>query len=260
MRKQKKSLGFSLVELSVALVVAGFVIYAALAVFTERSAIDKVAVTERKLEEIERAIRIYFKEIGDLPCPADGDLAFDDARFGLGLEDIEGTCNYDNLGFDGPDASVIESGTVPARTLNLPDAYMFDAWGNRITYITSQDCVNNAAWNSCDGDIVIKDNSGNEITDSAIYILVSHGKNGWGAWGRNGGTDSRKYDSDMNTFEQENSHVASDGSNNSYDATFIDTEINDDTAADLTSTGDYFDDIIRWKTKEMIDYDEDRLP
>lgn len=253
-KSQHKKRGFSLIELSVAIAVLGLIIYTTLAIFAERSKIDKIAVTERKMDEIEKAIHLYFLTNTDLPCAADGTVALDVAAFAIE------NCAMDNyeLSADG-----IVSGVVPTRALNLPDDYMFDGWGRRFSYFVTTAATGGAIAN---GNMTINDraiapNPANTITAEAVYVLISYGENGWGAWNRNGG-GARKYDTAINAHEIENAHVASDGSNATGgdvpNEIFIDDLINDETA--LGDANEYFDDIVRWKTKGMIDYDTDRLP
>lgn len=264
MAKNKNRNGFTLIEMAVGLAVLGMMIYTALAIFAERSAIDKIAVTQRKMDVIEKAIHLRFlnsdpdvdgSDDRGLPCPANGELALTHADFGKGNNGVIGICAYGPLIY-GPGVSAY-GGAVPTRTLNLPDSYMFDGWGRRISYIVDEKCVEGDPLSSCVGALTVKDRANNIISDKAGYILISHGKNGWGAWNRNGGTNSRNYDANMSEAEKENAHVASDGSNDLYNIIFVDDFINDETS---TSAADYFDDIVRWKTKGMVDYDADRLP
>jgi prepilin-type N-terminal cleavage/methylation domain-containing protein len=250
MKNKANSRGFSLIELSVAIAVLGVIIYTTLAVFAERSAIDKVAVTERKMDVIEKAIHLYFKTNADLPCAADGTFALTHAAFAV--ED----CAVNNFGLS---VSGVVSGVVPTRTLNLPDDYMFDGWGRRFTYfVTTASTVGSMAV----GNMIINDRVPLEITsvpnNRAVYVLISHGENGVGAWRRNGGaTRTPSVAATTSVHELENAAVDISGALSGANITFRDDLINDELAA---TAADYFDDIVRWKTKGMIDYDADRLP
>ena len=93
-------------------------------------------------------------------------------------------------------------GSVPARTLKLPDSYMYDGWGNHIRYVVDINATANNAFisspemylNVC-GLIMICDATGrnsstgacnNPRSNGAVYALLSHGANGVGAFSQNG--------------------------------------------------------------------------
>lgn len=249
--------GFSLVELSVVLVVVGILLYGATGLYTVSTQAAKITTNNNILDAIERALSIYYQTHGDMPCPADGTLALTNANFGLGSESPEGTCSYDNFSLAGA-----AGGVVPTRTLNLPDSYMFDAWGNRISYFVSDACVNNANWtDGIDGsgtdcvdaaNLVVRDNTDADLrTSVAAYVIISHGKNGVGSWRRNGGATRVPSTASTSTHEAENAHVNTSGANNSPNAVFRDDFVNDGTVA-----ANYFDDFVRWKVEAQISYEE----
>ena len=250
MGKKTLSMGFTLIELAIGIAVLGLMMYTALAIYTERSAIDKVAVTNKKLDVIEDALRQFAITAApmQLPCPANGadDLTVD--SFGIAA------CGEVTT------AGNVLIGVVPVRTLSLPDSYMFDSWGKRITYAVTQSHTNDAGVNwAAPGLVEILDSSGNTISSQATYVLVSHGKNGVGAYRRDGGAVKVPSDSSTTTAELSNARVDTAGANTPGDNKFRDA-IFDDTQDGITANVNYFDDIVRWKTKDKIDYDADRLP
>lgn len=247
---KSSSRGFTLIELAVGLAVLGLMMYTALAIFAERSAIDKVAVTNKKLDVIESALRLYYLTSTPLqmPCPSNGASALADDAFGMAACGEVTTIGNTLIG------------VVPTRTLNLPDSYMFDGWGKRITYVVSQSHTNDVGVNwAAPGTIEIIDTDGNTANSQVLYTLISHGKNGIGAYRRDGGAKKVARDSDTTVNELRNARVDVNGTNVPANNKFSDV-LFDDTQDGITPNVAYFDDIVRWKTKEMVDYDADRLP
>lgn len=219
LKRSKK--GFTLIELSVVLVIVGIMVYGATSMFAMTAAKARIDATNNTLDAIERALRLHYQTAGRLPCVAVGNLPLGNASFGV--ENCTGT-----------------AGVVPTRTLNLPDSYMFDGWGNRISYVVDTDC--DTAWVSetCAANITIQDNSGaDNRTTTAAYALISYGKNGLGAFNRNGGSNGA-------------ATVAAELENTDADTTFRDDFIRDWDGVGAT----YFDDMVRWKIPAQISYED----
>ena len=266
--KQKK-LGFSMIELSVVLVVMGIMTVGMISLGTATLESAKIAETKSIIAKIQKAMIVYYKKNNSLPCPADGTLALTDNNFAFEQKTnsssdttiSNATCSasYSNL-----ISTVMYYGTVPTRTLKLPDYYAFDAWGNRITYNISKDCVDPDNWNSSHanicrklaspslpgGSITITDINLNPILDDAAYFLVSHGKNGVGAWRRAGGSTRIPSTASTSARETSNAHVNTSGVTSGYDILFRSDFIND---GDVTAN--YFDDITFWQTAEQVNFD-----
>jgi prepilin-type N-terminal cleavage/methylation domain-containing protein len=230
--------GFTLVELSVSLVVLGIVIYSALAIYTKRAEISRIADTQAKMKVIEASLRSYYLKSGTLPCPADGALVLGDGSFGI--ENCSATT--------GTAETLTERiGVLPTRTLNLQDTYMFDAWGGRFTYAVNKTFSEGGSWGTV-GTITVSNNLGGTLTAEAVYVVISHGKNGVGAW-RRYGANERVGNTGISAHEDENAHVDLDGFPTGWNDQFRDDVIND---GDIEAN--YFDDLVKWKTKEQIDY------
>lgn len=256
-----KKAGFTLIELAIVITIISILLAGGLSLSTAKMEQARVESTREKLDVIEQALRLHKEMFGDLPCPARGNLENGDTNFGK--EDCS-SFNFEANG--GGELGRIKIGIVPVRTLNLPDEFMLDGWGRRITYAVDfeytkdiwRDDVIPANKTRGQGAIIVRDASGNERTSQntingvdiqAVYVLISHGKNGYGAWSQTG---ERLDIGSPTSYETENTHLGG----------FYDNEFIDDRIRDISSSPLYFDDIVRWKIKkqlETIDGLEDRV-
>ncbi len=299
--KSNRKKGFSLLELSVVLAISGIMLSAVLVVSSAQVSVNNIQTTQDKLDRIQQAITVYYAANGFLPCPAGGTYAATNSNFGkeqaspsshagannsLALTSAV-TCSnviYSYKGALGLGTPEIYIGVVPTRTLGLPDSYMFDAWGNRLTYVVSSYCIARLNWstftdtayynkykcssnglltglltalNLTDGATIdIRDNTGTWMASDpyVAYVLISHGKNGVGAWNKSG---TRITGAASNTTsEKANANLSSAGAalasnSTSLTTTYYDMKVNDGSGAGAN----YYDDIIRWKTAPQLDYD-----
>ena len=272
--------GFSLVELSVVMVIVGFIAASALSVAITSDYPTKREETETKMLRIEEALAGYVATNHRLPCPASGTVAITDDNFGLeGTQTADDNCpNKDFV-----DATTfIVGGVVPVTTLQLPDDFMFDGWGHRIDYIVDSHFTNNDTTNAAGclgvagnvcfrdtvaGSLTVNDESGTARTTEAIYVLLSHGENGHGAFPKPGSATSARINgfqsgnpyrnATASVDEYTNAKVDSSGATvTPYDGVFVMRDylrVDDGSASDGTSTTRvYFDDQVRYKTKSQL--------
>ena len=196
-----RSKGFSLVELAVALAIIALLLAGALIPLSTQMDVRNVADTQRSMESIRDAITGFAQANGRLPCPANGAIAAGTA--GAGTEQVSGsTC----IG-----GGSVFFGAVPWATLGVPEV---DGWGRRFSYWVSPifaDALptpNPATFSSlgqsptcsptplptqssfalCSQGIITV-YTRNESTHSATAlgsalpaVIISHGKNGFGAY------------------------------------------------------------------------------
>lgn len=262
--------GFSLAEMSIAMVIVGFIAASAISVAITTDYTTKKNETESKLDRIEEALAGYVATNRRLPCPASGIVATTGTSFGT-----EGTPTSSECPNKDFTVAEVRAGVVPVTTLQLPDDFMFDGWGRRIDYIVDLRFANNSTTNTnCTdtrcfidapaGSITVNDVSGTALATTAVYVLLSHGENGHGAFPKPGsatnaringfpaGNPYRNATASANEFT--NAKVDNAGATvTPYTATFVirDYARNDDTTV-AASARTYFDDQLRYKTKEQV--------
>ncbi|MGE3714367.1 MAG: type II secretion system protein [Alphaproteobacteria bacterium] len=247
------SAGFTLLEMSVVLVIVATLVGAGIAVATSKIAQEQEDITRQRMAAIQKTLLDYRRVFDSLPCPAIAGAAIDDAAFGRGtsLQPIGGSCNDDYP----PSYSTgdVWGGSVPVRTLKLPDEYAFDGWGRRFLYFVDEEATGQGAFQALGditasvGDITIMDLTGATIESNALYMLLSHGPNGHGAISRGGSTAVSSFSE--NSFEQDNCGCNVSGVNTGFDADFHTGPYTD------TSIGtyvNYFDDIVVFGTRRSL--------
>ena len=271
--------GFTLVELSVVLVIVAFVVAGGLSLAVATVEKYPFEQTQKKLATIEKTMLNYRKSKDRLPCPAVITLAPGHANFGKEAE-VPGNCTTGAAGARasfGPTANVV-AGMIPTSTLQLPDDYAFDGWGRRFLYvvdnrITEVDTLGVGAFvryslaDTSIGAITIKDLSNTNRTDKAIYAILSHGKNGHGAFPMQGGVERVNANQDGTTHnvgarELDNCDCGDDPNIPAYplsspfpaiEHTFYQQPLVEDSA----SPANDFDDIITYKIRSNMRSDNE---
>lgn len=157
----RKQTGFSFVELAVALFIMALLLGSILVPLGTQVEQRQNAETLRILEEARDALMGYAISTGRLPCP---DTNND------GAENTGGTCIAGSIGH----------GTLPWQTLGLAPS---DAWGNRIRYSVHGNYATAFTLTTGAPNLRVCETAAcaSVLTSSAVAVLVSHGKNGWGA-------------------------------------------------------------------------------
>jgi prepilin-type N-terminal cleavage/methylation domain-containing protein len=224
--------GFSLVELSIVVLVIGIVLTMGIGAWTANLENQAHAATAQRQAMIKEALAGYLRRNSRLPCP-DTDFTAPD-----GIE------NRATAG-DPTTACTAAFGVLPFVTLGLARDAVRDGWGNFFSYQVSNTNITAASsgnWSANTdwtrtawfrpgntGLITVNERSGATVTPIAtavVTVVVSHGRNGLGAY-TIGGT--RTTLPAVGTDEENNT----DG-----DTTYFRRELTADDAA----TGGPFDD------------------
>ncbi len=210
--------GFSLVELSIVMIIVGYLLQLGIGVGSNYLEIKRYEETIEKLDLIEKALHNYVKLTGKLPCPAPGGASYLSTNFGIGepiqrvISNVtESRCAgiqespIDTFGFGGHTVGKISRGVVPVHDLGLSNDVLYDGWGRRITYLVNSDFTSVSGFSGGNRGITsifLVDPAAGGIssalnptgpghklvTDDAVMTLISHGKSGHGAWPRAGGS------------------------------------------------------------------------
>lgn len=129
-RKEHDSQGFTLLELTIALLIMGVVTAGLLSIVNPIVESGKVKTTEKKMERIIDILAIYAQRNNRIPCPGDPDRSNNPPPFGAESGSGSGGTN---LGSCSSAGSIIE-GIVPYKTLGIAEQDIIDAWGNYLTY------------------------------------------------------------------------------------------------------------------------------
>lgn len=176
--------GFTLIELTILLVLLSIFSINLLLTTQETQSLGKRAKTQKTMEIIMQALQRYRDINGHYPCPANGTIAITSSSFGDGGQSGSAACSNHNFSHAG-----ITIGVVPTRDLGLPNNAMFDGWNNRIMYIVTEAATQDK---SCEAaiDILSNYNTGNDLAtntsnywvDTVPYALISYGEDGYGAY------------------------------------------------------------------------------
>lgn len=226
--------GFTLIEMAIVLAVFGLLVGGGLVAMTPLLERTRLKQTAANLDQIEQALQLFFIRNNHLPCPANGGLASSAAGYGR----ENGSAIPPSSGCTIAPAN----GIVPWNTLGLPEDVSYDGWSRRISYVVADDynsTFTSGAVSAADDSahvlrtgnmypastyLDVENSAGNDVTDAGdrpAYVLISHGENGFGAYGP--GANTRLPTSGATTEELENT----DG-----DAKFVE---------------DAGDDVVRWR-------------
>lgn len=207
MRNRQK--GFSFVELAVALFIMALLLGSILVPLGTQVEQRQNAESLRILEEARDALMGYAISTGRLPCP---DTNND------GAENTGGSCVAGSIAY----------GTLPWQTLGLAPA---DAWGNRIRYAVHGNYATTFTLTTGAPNLRVCETAtcASVLTSSAVAVLVSHGKNGWGA-----------------TNVASGATLANPTSNDELENTDGDRDFVSRVPTPIDSTAGEFDDVVIW--------------
>ncbi len=252
-RHKPKTRGFSLLELSIVLVILGLLAGAGMTMGANAIASANSVKTRERLETLKEALESYAKTNGYLPCPANRALVPSNSNFGKEVR----ACAASGAGLVSVNAGEVFIGAVPVRSLGLPDAYAADAWGNKITYAVCTDqtvdytqssgCITVNTGDRTGVNYAITSTTDRTTTPSTIdqitpgegasFVIVSHGADARGAFPQLG-TGVNKACGSGNQNDVEN---CDDGNGIFWDTSFADGDVE----------AKYFDDFIVWGSNAL---------
>lgn len=230
------SRGFSLVELSIVVLIIGIVLTMGIGAMNASRENQAYATTAQKQNAIKEALIGYIRRNNRLPCP-DTDFTAPD-----GVENRT-TAN------DPTTACSARFGILPYVTLGLARDMTRDGWDNFFSYHVSNTTGANTDWTLTAsfrtgnaGTLTVNDRSGATVTPIAtavVAVVISHGRNGLGAYAIGG---TRNTLPALGTDELDNT--------NGTDTTYFRRNVTTDDAA----TGGAFDDQVMFLTaSDLLD-------
>lgn len=235
MGKCKMKWGFSLMELSVVLVIIGVVVGSSLLVGQQQISQQQIINSYGELKRIDDRLRLYAQRHGYIPCPTRLNLADTDSEYGRPASDCSDSSppgGLTRVEYPASSGTYVRIGGIPFKALGLSEDFIADDWNNRYLYAVSENALG-ALTGTVNGYIRVQDGSGNTISDVAVYVLASHGKTGKGATSHASLSVGTACDAGN-----------LDGENCDGDGVFIDARINE---GDIAAS--FFDDYVIWKNR-----------
>ncbi len=250
--KKVNKKAFSLIELSIVIVVISILLSGALSIVTTTSNKAKVKTTNNNIDEIYKALKVYLLANKALPCPA-SITAVKSTNTNYGK--ISGTqVNCSESGVYGSTTnSNIVYGMVPVKDLGLSSDVAEDGFGSKFAYVvdkrfTISGSSGFGANSNNSGLIKVEEITSTGIvqnnTMEAIFLIISYGANKSGAFNAN---SSSQNSASTDAYEIVNGIVptgattATMGDNSAPYRIYSQVE-----------RSDVFDDVILYKTRNML--------
>lgn len=257
-RNKVSSGGFSLIELSIALVIMGLFLVPILQGYNLYMEREKIIQSKERISVIQSALQRFALSNGRYPAPANKNRTIASADFGV--EDHPGApplCTAASVtvcrttGFRdvvlpaGNDPVLV--GDVPFATLGLPIRYTNDSYSRRFTYAVSEYLTSSATFRDDGGVIKVLNLAGGNTTgtsNNAHYVIINHGEDGRGAVSEGG------------TLTSACAGLGRDIENCDNDATYTDNYTTfgvapnsyEDRYSVFNPGANYYDDYIGWRT------------
>ncbi len=227
-RRIKINQAFSLIELSIVLVIISILITGALSASISSVNNAKYGTTRKLMDALYTAIGNYVKINKKLPCPASLKLAKSSTDYGQATG-TDGDCSEATGGVNDIGTTDLVYGMVPVNDLGLLGENGEDAFGTKFSYVVNKNLTKDDTFDDLFIDGTPDPNGSITVNDNGRLIqfdllIISHGANKAGGFDANS-TSASARSSDLS--EQSNDYLDSS-------ATFL---AND-------SSSDEFDDIL----------------
>jgi len=163
--------GFSLVELSVVLVIMGVLLGLSLPLLSSQSQRAANVRTDAHRARLEEAIKSYWAHTNTLPCPSPPQAQ------GISPK----SCGGGNA-----------VGVIPYKTLGIPEKTAKDGHRRYFTYAVESKLtkppVDGDHSKTMGGSVIVLDDKGKNVIDSkdksnyVVYVMISHGESGAGSF------------------------------------------------------------------------------
>jgi microcystin-dependent protein/type II secretory pathway pseudopilin PulG len=263
--KSTNNKSFSIVELTIVLLIISIITTTSVSLYSSKIEVENIKSTKVKMAVIYESIKAFVKMYKRMPCPADPKSKIDAPEFGIesvaSSEDGESSTDC-NESYKSSDDKIYQ-GAVPIYALGLNNEMIKDDFGYKFSYVIVKGHQNAFDYNNIDESIsnvtdsfeyAAREDSAITLTSGSnyheekpLFLLISHGKNGYGAYNYNGNLE-------LSTPQQQD-----DKKHEEYNYQYSDPSSN---ASDITNEFYYdgnlaFDDIVFFKTKNNLIMDID---
>jgi prepilin-type N-terminal cleavage/methylation domain-containing protein len=270
-----KNKAFTLVELSIVIVIISVLLITSVPVMTGALNNAKIKVTNDRMKAIYQAMGAYLATHKRLPCPASPLIAkSNSASYGLEID-----CSYNET--TNPSSSIgiwrsiwnknLWYGMLPVKALKLPaemaedgfgtkfDYYIINGFANSALFGDNQDpnYIGNGAARSTSNilnRIKLHEKLGSTylmVTGEAIFVIISHGANKSGGWIANGTTRNTVSTDASEVFNSLRGSVDSPSVGRATVYSY-DTTVSDYSFMVTDRASDIFDDVVLYKTRNQI--------
>lgn len=194
--------GFSLLEMSIVVLISGIIMTSILNVIPMVYKSTKLSLNTKKLEKVEDAFYAFIAKNKRLPRPAniEDKLSTDISTFGKEQSETNNIRKVDSN-------NNLYIGTLPAVDLGLSPEYVYDEFGSKLIYVVDEDCTKTRGLIECtnnDNNLIVMDTNGVR-TKGIIFSIIAQGYN-------------KKYSYATNSTKQSTTKYLSKAEmNNSYD-------------------------------------------
>jgi len=239
----KQNKAFSLIELSIVLLIISILASSALSISTNSIINNKIKVTNDRINQLYKAIGNFLVINGRIPCPASLiKNKINDPNYG---KEVGAGANCAGSGvYQSTDNANLVMGAIPVKELGLATEMGEDGFESKFTYMIDKNFANksNFGISEYEGIITVVEKMGgaNQIsTSDAILSIISHGSNKFSAFSsKTGEQNIRSTDID----EMENDVGLISGETSNFNNSIISTSNN----------SDIFDDILFYKTRNQL--------
>jgi len=244
--KLSRKKAFSLLELSIVLIISALIVSAALTASTNNLKTSKNKITHEKIREIYKSIGNFLAINKRLPCPASLlKSKISDSDYGSEVG-VASNCNGSGVYKSSSNANLV-AGMVPIKSLGLSIEMAEDSFDSKFLYIIDKNFANISSFDTANYNNIMKiiDKPGNIdqiATNDAIIVILSHGNNGNGAfYTKNGSQKTSNNNLDSDEIENQLSNLTS-GNLSDFNNIFIAS----------SGSSEFFDDILFYKERNQI--------
>lgn len=227
--------GFTLVELSVVLLIAALMVGFGLKALQGANPKNCYPETRTALQDIHGALENFARSKGRYPLPARIDYGSSNGEFGR--EASSGLASSGGVVF----------GSLPVNALGLGGDKAADCWNNKFTYAVTTALTTAPGYSSNGGAITLNTgtlSASSPLTTTAAFVVISHGQDGEGATPLTSAASvtARSCNVSGSKIDRENCDIAGGANTRFFDAAFNNGD----------GVSNFYDDVIIYAEKSAL--------